>query len=165
MGNEPTRAQPQRAPVDFLTNGRPPVPGAPYADPCVELDGVVPEQLNFRTTGPPISRPMRRSTKRAGTPPAAHDLAVGRCLGLPRDSPQHTRGSRQALLLPRETPTTVSSTGSPIWSPRFTSWTTSRCARQPISWASIHLVKFDVTSLMGPPTAATTKTARWLRTK
>jgi len=48
---------PTGAPVDFVTNGRPPVAGAPYADPCIDINGEIPtlevdgeekEVLNFR---------------------------------------------------------------------------------------------------------------------
>ena len=36
------------APLNFVANGKPPVPGAPYADPCIELDGKAPKQLRTR---------------------------------------------------------------------------------------------------------------------
>ncbi len=32
-------------PADFVTNGRKPQPGAPYADPCIDIDGKVPPAL------------------------------------------------------------------------------------------------------------------------
>ena len=63
------------APLNFVANGQPPVPGAPYADPCIELDGKAPLHPGLLGSRHPDQCDVQQGG--LALPAAAHDLTVG----------------------------------------------------------------------------------------
>ena len=132
---------------DFVLNGLPPVPGAPYADPCIELARRRAGAARLeRTTGPPTSRLDAIFNK------AGWHFPQQRMISLWDDVVDHAgrHSGRRSRCSSAPTPASASSTRLANLVPNVYELDDFQ-VRTPtdILGQHIHLVKFDVTSSDG----------------
>ncbi len=133
MQTHSTRARPSYLPDgdpgNFILNGLPAVPGAPYAPPGVRGDGE--SNVNVRRYKAAVIQIDAVLNKKGWHFPQQRMLTLWDDV-----APTVTGVRRPSLSSSAPIPTTRSNTGTPTWCPITTRWTTSRSARRPMSWAS-----------------------------